>query len=137
MTNPLDISVDDGPTSEDRRHVLVSDFSYLFPWDFQLAGIARYATGLPYSATNANVVYARPLPRNSLRGEGESNVDLRVGKSVKFGGGYEIVLFWEMFNVFNTTNFIQYQGNQLSTSYQMPQRALPMRRQQLGLRFDF
>ncbi len=136
-TNPLDINVDDGPTSEDRRHVVASDFSYLFPWDFQLAGIARYASALPYSATNSTVVYARPLPRNSLRGDSESNVDLRASKNVKFGGRYEIVVFWEMFNVFNTLNFVQYQGNQLSSSYQLPQRALPMRRQQLGLRFDF
>jgi hypothetical protein len=136
-TNPLDISVDDGPTSEDRRHVLASDFSYLFPLDFQLAGIARFYSALPYSATNATVVYARPLPRNSLRGASEKNVDLRVSKNFKFKGHFGAAIFWEMFNVFNTTNFIQFQGNQLSSSYQLPQNALPMRRQQVGLRFDF
>jgi outer membrane receptor protein involved in Fe transport len=135
-TNPLNLSIDEGPTNEDRRHVLVSDFSYVFPLDFQLAGIARYQSALPYSATNANIVYARPLPRNSFRGDAESNVDLRVGKNFKFGH-YSATLFWEMFNVCNTVNFIQYQGNQLSSSYQLPQGALPMRRQQLGLRFDF
>ena len=135
-TNPLNLSIDEGPTNEDRRHVLVSDFSYIFPLDFQLAGIARYQSALPYSATNANIVFARPLPRNSFRGDAESNVDLRVGKNFKFGR-YSATLFWEMFNVFNTVNYIQYQGNQLSSSYQLPQGALPMRRQQVGLRFDF
>lgn len=136
-TNPLDINVDDGPTSEDRRHVVASDFSYLFPFDFQFAGIARYYSALPYSATNANVVYARPVPRNSLRGASDKNVDLRVSKNFRFKGHFGAAIFWEMFNVFNTTNFIQFQGNQLSSSYQLPQNALPMRRQQLGLRFDF
>jgi outer membrane receptor protein involved in Fe transport len=136
-TNPLDISVDDGPTSEDRRHVLASDFSYIFPLEFQLAGIARYGSPLPYSATNSNVVYARPLPRNSLRGDSEWNLDLRVSKNFRFAGHMGIVAFWEMFNVFNATNFIQYQGNQLSSTYQLPQGAQPMRRQQIGLRFDF
>ena len=115
---------------------MASDFSYVFPLDFQLAGIARYQSALPYSATNANIVFARPLPRNSFRGDAESNVDLRVGKNFKFGHR-SATFFWEMFNVFNTTNFIQYQGNQLSSSYQLPQGALPMRRQQVGLRFDF
>jgi outer membrane receptor protein involved in Fe transport len=135
-TNPLNLSIDEGPTNEDRRHVVVSDFSYIFPLDFQVSGIARYQSALPYSATNSNIVYARPLPRNSLRGDGESNVDLRVGKNFKFGH-YSATFFWEMFNVFNTVNYIQYQGNQLSTSYELPQGAEPMRRQQVGLRFDF
>jgi hypothetical protein len=135
-TNPLNLAIDEGPTNEDRRHVLVSDFSYVFPLDFQLSGIARYQSALPYSATNSNIVYARPLPRNSLRGDAESNVDLRVGKKFKFGH-YSATFFWEMFNVFNSVNYIQYQGNQLSSSYQLPQGALPMRRQQVGLRFDF
>ena len=40
VTNPLDLSIDIGPTNEDRRHVGAADFSYLFPLDFQLAGIA-------------------------------------------------------------------------------------------------
>jgi hypothetical protein len=136
-TNPLNLSIDEGPTNEDRRHVLVADFSYIFPLDFQLAGIARYQSALPFSATNANIVFARPLPRNSLRGDGESNVDLRVSKNFRFAGHYAASVFWEMFNVFNTTNFIQFQGNQLSSSYQLPQGAEPMRRQQVGLRFDF
>ncbi len=102
-TNPLDINVDDGPTSEDRRHVVASDFSYIFPWEFQLAGIARYGSPLPYSATNANVVYARPLPRNSLRGDSEKNLDMRISKNFRLGGHMGIVAFWEMFNVFNST----------------------------------
>jgi hypothetical protein len=135
-TNPLNLSIDEGPTNEDRRHVLVSDFSYVFPLDFQVSGIARYQSALPYSATNSNIVYARPLPRNSLRGDAESNLDLRVGKKFKVGH-YSATFFWEMFNITNTVNYIQFQGNQLSTSYQKPQGALPMRRQQVGMRFDF
>jgi len=42
-----------------------------------------------------------------------------------------------MFNVTNTTNFLQYQGSLQSSSFGLPQAAEPMRRQQFGLRFDF
>ena len=46
-------------------------------------------------------------------------------------------VFWEMFNLFNTTNFLQYQGNLLSSSFGLPQAAEPQRRQQVGIRFEF
>ena len=83
------------------------------------------------------IVFARPEPRNSRRGDGESNLDLRVSKSLKFGGRRTATIFWEMFNVTKTTNFLQYQGSLQSSSFGLPQSADPMRRQQVGLRFDF
>ena len=57
--------------------------SYLFPLDFQLAGIYRYASALPYSVSSRFVINARPEPRNSRRGDDEKNLDLRVGKQFK------------------------------------------------------
>ena len=71
------------PTNEDRRHNLVWDGSYMFPLDFQLAGIYRYGSALPYSVTSRFVINARPEPRNSRRGDDEKNFDLRVGKQFK------------------------------------------------------
>jgi outer membrane receptor protein involved in Fe transport len=136
-TNPLDLSIDIGPTNEDRRHVVASDFAYVFPLDFQLAGIARYQSALPYSVSSSLIVFARPEPRNSRRGDGESNLDLRVSKNLKFGGRRTATIFWEMFNITKTTNFLQYQGSLQSSSFGLPQGADPMRRQQVGLRFDF
>jgi outer membrane receptor protein involved in Fe transport len=136
-TNPLDLSIDEGPTNEDRRHVVALDGSYLFPWDFQVSGLWRYYSALPYSVSSRFVVYARPEPRNSRRGDDENNMDLRVGKAFKLGGRMSASVFWEMFNVFNADNFQAYQGSLESSSFGLPARALPKRRQQLGFRFDF
>lgn len=136
-TNPLDLSVDDGPTNEDRRHNLMWDASYQFPYDFQLAGIYRYASPLPYSVTSRFVINARPEPRNSRRGDDEKNFDLRVGKQFRFARRASAVFFWEMFNVFNTDNFQAYQGSLESSTFAQPARALPKRRQQFGFRVDF
>jgi hypothetical protein len=136
-TNPLDLSVDDGPTSEDRRHNLVWDASYQFPFDFQVAGIYRYASALPYSVSSRFVINARPEPRNSRRGDDEKNLDLRVGKQFKVPRGVAAGLFWEMFNVFNSNNFQAFQGSLESSTFGQPARALPKRRQQFGFRIDF
>jgi hypothetical protein len=136
-TNPLDLSIDIGPTNEDRRHVVAADFSYVFPLDFQVAGIARYQSALPYNVSSSAIVFARPEPRNSRRGDDETNLDLRLSKNLKLGGRRVATVFWEMFNVFNTRNFLQFQGSLQSSSFGLPQSATPMRRQQVGLRFDF
>jgi hypothetical protein len=42
-----------------------------------------------------------------------------------------------MFNAFNTANFTNFEGRLQSSSFGLPVAALPMRRQQVGLRFDF
>ena len=136
-TNPLDLSVDDGPTSEDRRHNMVWDLSYQFPFDFQAAGIYRYASALPYSVTSRFVINARPEPRNSRRGDDEKNLDLRVGKQFKLPRTASASFFWEMFNVLNADNFQAYQGSLESSLFGLPARALPKRRQQFGFRLDF
>lgn len=136
-TNPLDLSIDEGPTNEDRRHIVVTDGSYQLPYDFQVSGIWRYYSGLPYSVSSRFVVFARPEPRNSRRGDNEINFDLRVGKTFRLGGRRSASLFWEMFNVLNTDNFQAYQGSLESPLFGLPARALPKRRQQLGFRFDF
>jgi outer membrane receptor protein involved in Fe transport len=136
-TNPLDLSIDIGPTNEDRRHVAAADFSYLFPLDFQLAGIARYQSALPYSVSSSTIVFARPEPRNSRRGDDEKVMDLRVSKNLRLGARRAATVFWEMFNIFNARNFLQFQGSLQSTSFGLPQSAAPMRRQQFGLRLDF
>lgn len=136
-TNPLDLSIDEGPTTEDRRHVVVIDGSYILPWDFQVSGLWRYYSPLPYSVSSRFVVFARPEPRNSRRGDNESNMDLRVGKNFKLRGRMAAWVFWEMFNAFNTDNFQAYQGSLESSAFGLPTRALPKRRQQFGFRLDF
>ena len=136
-TNPLNVSIDEGPTTEDRRHILVIDGSSVLPYDFQVSGIWRYYSPLPYSVSSRFVVFARPEPRNSRRGDNEFNLDLRLGKAFKLKDRMAATVFWEMFNVFNTDNFQAYQGSLESSLFGLPARALPKRRQQFGFRFDF
>ncbi len=140
-TNPLDLSEDEGPDDSDRRHNLTIYGSYILPLDVQLAGIFTYRGALPYSAATPlpldnDPFDDRPEPRNSRRGDAATTVDLRATKMFKTGR-VRTSPFWELFNVFNTTNFINYQGSLQSASFGRPLAALPMRRQQFGLRFDF
>jgi hypothetical protein len=109
----------------------------VLPYDFQVSGIWRYYSPLPYSVSSRFVVFARPEPRNSRRGDNEFNLDLRLGKAFKLKDRMAATVFWEMFNVFNTDNFQAYQGSLQSSLFGLPARALPKRRQQFGFRFDF
>ena len=60
--------------------------SYLFPLDFQLAGIWRYSSPLPFSVTSATVVFARPEPRGSRRGDDYRSLNVRLSKAFRLGG---------------------------------------------------
>jgi outer membrane receptor protein involved in Fe transport len=140
-TNPLDLAEDQGPDSADRRHNLVLNGSYVFPFDVQFAGIAIYRSAAPYSVStrfqlDSDPFRDRPEPRNSRRGDGESTVDLRVSKIVRVGA-LRVTGFWEMFDAFNADNFINYAGSLQSSSFGQPLAALDKRRQQLGVRIDF
>jgi hypothetical protein len=42
-----------------------------------------------------------------------------------------------MFNVFNTDNYLRYQGSLQSSAFGLPLTEAPKRRQQLGFRIDF
>jgi hypothetical protein len=141
-TNPLDLSEDEGPDNADRRHNVVLNGSYVLPFEIQLSGIYSYRSALPYSVSTSNQLDAdpftdRPEPRNSRRGSALQNLDLRVSKIVTLPKKMRVVAFWELFNAFNTTNFTTYQGSLQAANFGLPIAALPARRQQLGVRFDF
>jgi outer membrane receptor protein involved in Fe transport len=142
-TNPFNLNEDLGPDDNDRRHNLVVDASYLAPRiDVQLAGIATYRSALPYSVTTSILVGNRPFsqrpePRGDKRGDSESRTDLRVSKIFRFGGKSTATAFWEMFNVFNTNNWLRYQGSLQSSQFGLALTEGPKRQQQLGFRFDF
>ena len=136
-TNPLDLSIDIGPDNADRRHNLVASESFLFPLDIQVAAIGVYRSPLPYSVSSRFVVFARPEPRNSRRGDTERSVDFRLSKIIKLGARVRVHGFWELFNAFNWTNFANYQGSLESPSFALPIAAADKRRQQFGFRVDF
>ncbi len=141
-TNPFDLDEDKGPDATDQRHNFVLNGSYQFPYDFQLSGIWVYRSARPwspYTSENPEGYVYPPWPesKNSRRGDSYQTVDLRVGKTLKLGGKRALTVFWEMFNTFNTKNFTEYDGEMESSSFGYPLSAGDMRRQQLGLRFDF
>jgi len=141
-TNPLDLSEDEGPDNADRRHNLVLNGSYELPFQVQVSGIYSYRSALPYSVSTSNQLDAdpftdRPEPRNSRRGSALTNFDMRVSKIVTLPKKMRVVAFWELFNAFNNTNFTTYQGSLQAANFALPIAALPARRQQLGVRFDF
>lgn len=140
-SNPFNLTEDKGPDTADRRHNLVLNGSYIFPFDVQLAGIAIYRSAAPYSVTtrfqlDADPFKDRPEPRNSRRGDSESTVDVRLSKIVRIGAR-RVSGFWEIFNALNTDNFINYAGSLQSSSFGQPLAALEKRRQQFGFRVDF
>ena len=140
-TNPFDLSEDEGPDNTDRRHNVVLNGSCLFPLDIQMAAIAIYRSAAPYSVTtrfqlDTDPFRDRPEPRNSRRGDTQSTVDLRLSKIIRIDK-LRITAFWELFNAFNTDNFIDYAGSLESSGFGQPLAALDKRRQQLGFRVDF
>jgi len=142
-TNPFNINEDLGPDNNDRRHNLVVDASYVVPKiDVQAAGIASYRSALPWSVStsfqlDSDPFTDRPEPRNSRRGDSQNNIDLRLSKILRFGPRVTVTAFWELFNVFNTDNYLDYQGSLQSSAFGLPLTEAPKRRQQLGFRFDF
>jgi outer membrane receptor protein involved in Fe transport len=140
-TNPFDLSEDEGADSADRRHNFVFNGSYLLPLDFHIAGIAFLGSARPFTVTtrfqlDEDPFRDRPEPRNSRRGDSEQRVDLRVGKTFRVSR-VTVTGFWEMFNAFNTDNFVNFAGSLQSPDFGRPLGALDKRRQQVGFRIDF
>jgi hypothetical protein len=63
--------------------------------------------------------------------------DLRVTKRFVLDETKNIEVMWEMFNLFNTRNLTDYNGNRLATTYGQARAALPPFRAQLGMRVAF
>jgi hypothetical protein len=141
-TNPFDLDEDYGPDNNDRRHNAVLDGSYMIPKvAVQFAGILSYRSALPYNVTTAlqldtDPFSDRPEPRNSRRGDSETNLDLRLSKVFR-AGRTATWIYWEMYNALNTDNYFGFQGSLQSPIFSKATTELPKRRQQFGLRFDF
>lgn len=142
LVNPKgSLDLEEGPANTDRRHKFVGSFHYApsYAWGFQLGGIVILESGLPVnpeisggvatavgatdsSTTNGSGGQRRApfLERNSFRGEGRKTIDLRLSKSFKIQGRYEVVALAEGFNVLNSTNFTGFQATRYrvaSSSY--------------------
>jgi hypothetical protein len=150
-----DLMKDWGPTSNDVRHRFVTNAIYEMIWGIQVGGIVTANSAPPYNittGTDANrdgVNNDRPegVGFNSARGDAFFTTDLRLSKRFNLGHGASGEVLWEMFNVFNTVNFTNYQGNQSSapgftatgipTGFGQPRQAFDPFQGQLGFKLIF
>ncbi len=111
-----------GPTDADERHRFVLSGIFDLPWGFQVSPIFQMASARAYSIfpscvcdiNRDGVTVDREsrdgndqhhLPPNTVRGDGFSQLNVRVAKNFNFGEKRKLGLFFEAFNVFNTANF--------------------------------
>ena len=153
-SDKYNVMADWGPTSNDVRHRFVGNVIYELPFGIQVGGIVSTNSAPPYNiitGTDANRDgdnNDRPtgLDFNAGRGDRYFTADLRASKKFNFGRGSGEVL-WEMFNLFNTVNFNNYQGNQsaaagqtsigIPTGFGRPLQAFDAFQAQLGFKLRF
>ena len=108
-------------------------------------------TGTPY-VVNVNC-FARPtrlgdignMPRNALRMPSIFNNDVALFKNIPFGESRALQLRWEVYNVFNHTNFrdidaglvFDVNGRQTNTRFGAPTAARTPRVMQAAIKFNF
>jgi len=103
----------------DIRGQFTSNGTYSLPWGFDVSGIFRMRSGLPYDAragsdlngdgNNNDRPYlapGQPLSRNAFRNRGTSQVDFRLMKSIKFRDTMRLQFSCEVFNVLNADNVV-------------------------------
>ena len=153
-SNNYDLMADWGPTNNDVRHRFVTNVIYELPWQFQVGCIVTANSAPPYNITlgtdanrdGDNIDRPAGVGFNAGRGDSFFQTDLRLSKKVTFGRFTGEVL-WEMFNVFNTVNFNNYNGNQSSapgvtatgrpTGFGQPRQAFDPFQAQLGFKLLF
>ena len=123
----FDPKADFGYPGEDERHRFVASGIFDLPWGFQLSPILQLGSARPYNILPAGsgggasfdinrdgVTNDREtrdgndqhhLPPGTERGDTFSQVNLRVSKFFKFKEEMKLGLFFEAFNLFNTSNF--------------------------------
>ncbi len=111
-----------GPLDTDARHKFTVSTLYRAPFGFNVSGVFRYRSGLPYSERygrdlNGDRFVEDLVPgtkANSLRGDSFSQFDLRLSKDFRFTQALGIELIAEAFNVFNETNPAAFNGQRFT-----------------------
>ncbi|MCA1586483.1 MAG: hypothetical protein LC791_17495, partial [Acidobacteria bacterium] len=153
-SDKYDVMADWGPTANDVRHRFVSNVIYELPFGIQVGGIVSANSAPPYNiylgadANRDGDNNDRPagVAFNSARGDAFFQTDVRTSKKFKIGRA-EAEVLWEMFNLFNTVNFNNFQGNQsaaagvtstgIPTGFGRPRQAFDPFQAQFGLKFIF
>ena len=118
----FDPKADYGPSDADERHRFVVSGIFDLRWGFQIAPIFQAASARPYSILPSCVCDINKdgvgndretrdgndqhqLPPATERGDKFVQLNLRVTKNFKFADRYNLGLYFEAFNVFNTGNY--------------------------------
>ena len=137
--------LDFGPSDNDVRHRFTGNVLYQLPYDFNVGAIVTANSAGPYNHTtglDSNLDFVnndRPsgVRFNELRGDPFFITDLRVTRKFFLDETKNIEVIWEMFNLFNTRNLTDYNGNERATTYGQARSALSPFQAQLGIRFAF
>ena len=153
-SDKYDLMADWGPTANDVRHRFVGNVIYQLPWDIQIGTILTANSAPPFNITTGTDVNRdgdnndRPagVTYNAGRGDRFFQADIRTSKKVTIGRVSGEIL-WEMFNVFNTVNFNNFNGNQsaaagvtangIPTGFGRPRQAFDPFQAQLGFKMTF
>jgi hypothetical protein len=138
---PLDF----GPSDNDVRHRFTANVIYQLPFGLSVAGIVTANSAAPYNHTTGRddnldfVLNDRPagVRFNALRGDPFFNADLRVSKKFSLGGSRAVELMLETFNVSNSVNLVDFNGNAQASTFRQARTALPPFQAQLGARVSF
>jgi hypothetical protein len=119
----FDPSRERGPSANDQRHRVVLSGLCQLPWSMQLSAVLSAGSGRPYTpragedlngdgviSDRARRDPADPLSsvgRNSALTEPHFGADLRLARKFNLGGRGSLEALVEVFNVFNTVNFVQ------------------------------
>jgi hypothetical protein len=149
-SDSADIDAEWGRSNVDERYRLVLSGVFLLPWDLTLAPIYEYGSGRPWNvlvggdANGDGSLFDRPpgYDRNDQDGPRFSQLSLRLTKGVNLGARGRLDLIFEVFNVFNTTNYDVTSIDNALLGGTNPRfgeytATLPPREIQLGLRYSF
>jgi outer membrane receptor protein involved in Fe transport len=148
--NNYDLSGEWSRADFDQRHRF-SLLGTVTPGKYFRLGVAvSLYSGQPYTETTGidsnhdGLANDRPagVPRNSLRGPGYADLDLRWSRdfflaAAKKDKGPTLTLGFDAFNVLNRVNYVTYIGNLSSPFFGKPIAAQPSRRLQVSFRFRF
>ena len=139
-----DLAVERGPGVNDARHQLSASGSVELPYGLRFSAVLGARSSLPYNITtgfddNRDTYFTdRPARtgRNSARGAPFCQADVRLAKEFRLGTRRVEVLA-EAFNVANTRNWSDFDGQKNSSTFTRPRAAGIAREVQLGVKFAF
>ena len=136
-----------GPTENDVPHRFTGNFIYRFPRGVQVSSILTANSAPPYDITTGNddnfdfLRNDRPAGVGAWAGRGANffRWDLRLTKKFVIAEDMRVEVMWEMYNVGNRANLVNFNGNQRSSSANQARGVVPSGQfqGQFGLRFVF